>query len=176
MRFASLTAVVAVAVLSASSAFAQSEEVIDLKVGDHKSLSAAGVTRIAVGDTEIADVQVKGDALEITGTGPGKTTLLIWTGASRRSLLLSVQGEKSTAAVKAAPVESANETVSLKVGESRTMPFKYLSRLAIGDPKVADVRLSGDDGITVTAHKAGVTTLIVWRKGSPRYSVRIEVR
>ncbi len=75
-----------------------------------------------------------------------------------------------------APVESVNETISLSVGESRHLTFPELQRLALGDPSVADVKSLGNDVVELSGLSRGGTTLIVWRTGQSRYTLRVLVR
>jgi pilus assembly protein CpaC len=68
-------------------------EAFTLKKGETKTLSFPGLTRVAVGDPEIADVVTgSGDTLRVKGGTPGKTTLLVWAaGGARKSYLIEVK-------------------------------------------------------------------------------------
>ena len=58
----------------------ETQETITLRAGNAKSLTIPNVTRIALGDTECADVKtVGGNVIRIEGKKAGETTLLIWT-------------------------------------------------------------------------------------------------
>ena len=62
-----------------------------LKVGETRKLDCRGVIRVAVGDSDIADVKVVGsDTLLVRGAAEGATTLLWWAGANRTELLVRV--------------------------------------------------------------------------------------
>lgn len=56
------------------------EELLSVKPGERKRVEMPAMTRVAVGDPSIADVQVSEDSvLEVKGVSEGKTTVLIWT-------------------------------------------------------------------------------------------------
>jgi pilus assembly protein CpaC len=64
--------------------------------------SPVAITRLAVGDPKIADVQVNGNdnsAFLLTGVGPGTTSLMIWTGCAStpRQSMVFVRGSAKTA-------------------------------------------------------------------------------
>ena len=64
---------------------------VQLKVGGRRSVSVQNVTRVAVGDPEIADIRVAGGEVEITGRAPGTTQLLVWRGdGSKQSYAITV--------------------------------------------------------------------------------------
>ncbi len=72
--------------LAPAVALAQSDGgTIHLGVGQQKTLSVPDVQRVAIGDTEVADVKQVGGGNELllTGVGEGRTSLLVW----RRSAL-----------------------------------------------------------------------------------------
>ncbi|AZC22391.1 MULTISPECIES: type II and III secretion system protein family protein [Pseudomonas] len=61
--------------------------------------SAVAITRLAVGDPKIADVQATGNkAFLLTGMGAGATSLMVWTSCSTtpRQSMVFVQGRAST--------------------------------------------------------------------------------
>jgi pilus assembly protein CpaC len=68
------------------------EETITVRAGNARTLEAPGVTRVALGDPEIADVEVTGDnVLRIDGRKAGETKLLVWTGEKRKAYRIVVQ-------------------------------------------------------------------------------------
>jgi pilus assembly protein CpaC len=71
---------------------AAAEETLTVRAGGAKTLSVPGVTRVALGDPEIADVEVtEGDELRIDGRKAGETKLLVWTGKVRKAYRIVVQ-------------------------------------------------------------------------------------
>jgi pilus assembly protein CpaC len=83
--------------LPASSSFAQPDGgVIALGVGQQKVLQIADVSRVAIGEPEIADVKQVGSGSEllITGLGEGRTSLLVWRrNRGRLSYLVTVRAQ-----------------------------------------------------------------------------------
>jgi pilus assembly protein CpaC len=72
---------------------AASEEKISVRAGNSKTLSAPGVTRLALGDPEIADVKMAGgDVIRIDGLKAGETMLIVWVGKARKSYRIVVDG------------------------------------------------------------------------------------
>lgn len=64
----------------------------------------------------------------------------------------------------------------LTVGQQQTMKAPGLSRIAIGDQKVADVKaLAEDETVLITAKGVGKTNLIIWGKDDTQTFVKIEV-
>ena len=63
------------------------DQTITLGVGTQKVIQVPGVQRVAVGDSEIADVKVLGNNNEILviGVAEGRTTLLVWRSGGDRT-------------------------------------------------------------------------------------------
>lgn len=70
----------------------------------------------------------------------------------------------------------ADETLTLKKGAKHVLTVKDLSRVALGDPSIADVQTTGVDGVEVSALKAGKTTLMIWSGDGTRRTYRIVVK
>ena len=72
---------------------ASGEKVLTLKAGGKKTLSVPGVTRVALGDPDIADVNVnlEDDTLLIDGHKAGETKLIIWTASKRKEYRIVVE-------------------------------------------------------------------------------------
>jgi len=73
-----------------------------------------------------------------------------------------------------APV--ADETLTLRRGKSKDLVILDVHRIAIGDPKCADVRTMGGNVIRIKGKKAGETTIIIWTGGNVRRVYRVVVR
>jgi hypothetical protein len=72
---------------------AAAEETITLHVGSTKDLQVPGLTRLALGNIEFADVKTMGDNIvRIEGLKAGETTLLVWAGKARKAYRLVIQG------------------------------------------------------------------------------------
>ena len=79
------------------------------------------------------------------------------------------------------PLTSAAESVQkgeirLEMGEQKTMSFKGLKRISIGNPKVADAKTVGDaDTFLLFATGSGSTNLYVYRKDKPTWAFKVVV-
>ena len=65
----------------------------------------------------------------------------------------------------AAPAVHAAQPLQIGLNESRYMEISGLSRVAIGNPEVADVQLVSGNELLVIGKKAGSTTLLAWGGG-----------
>lgn len=72
---------------SSGASSATTEETVVVKKGSHHELRTSGLTRVAIGDPEIAGIDALGEGvLRITGKQAGETSLLVWAGPeSKRS-------------------------------------------------------------------------------------------
>jgi Flp pilus assembly secretin CpaC len=68
------------------------------------------------------------------------------------------------------------ETLSLKKDEVHTLEVKDLIRIAVGDPGVADISVSGTEGVRIQGRKQGETTLLVWTKDGTRKAYKLVVQ
>jgi serine/threonine-protein kinase len=68
-----------------------------------------------------------------------------------------------------------NGVLTLKPGEHREMTLPEMNRLAVGDPSVADVKVTGPDTVEIIAAHPGRTGLHMWSQdGTVRhYQVRV---
>jgi hypothetical protein len=89
----SLFSVPAFANPSQQPAPAAAEETITVHVGISKDLQVPGLTRLALGNIEFADVKTMGDGIvRIEGFKAGETILLVWAGKGRKAYCLVIQG------------------------------------------------------------------------------------
>ncbi|KAE9640263.1 type II and III secretion system protein family protein [Pseudomonas sp. PB106] len=93
-----------------------------------------------------------------------------------RASLLSVAsiGTALAAAGNCAALGSLPAT--LEVGEGLQQALQSpvpITRVAVGDPKIADVRVTGDQGVLLTGVAPGATTLMIWSAcaSAPRQSM-----
>jgi Flp pilus assembly secretin CpaC len=70
----------------------------------------------------------------------------------------------------------ADATITLKRGAKHVLTVPGLSRVALGDPDVADVATTGKDGVKLTARKKGETTLMTWDEDGKRRTWRVVVK
>ncbi|MBQ3367143.1 MAG: pilus assembly protein N-terminal domain-containing protein [Acidaminococcaceae bacterium] len=66
----------------------------------------------------------------------------------------------------AAPAVHAAQPLNIGLNESRYLEVGGLSRVAVGNPDVADVQLISGNELLVVGKKAGSTTLLVWSGGT----------
>src|SRR3954466_7497500 len=71
--------------------------------------------------------------------------------------------------------QNDGESISLGVGEQRTLPLQNVARVAIGDPGVADVKQVGGGELLITGAGEGHTSLPPWLRngGSVRGTPRL---
>ena len=64
----------------------------------------------------------------------------------------------------------------LSVGKIHMVTQKCITRVAVGDPLIADVNTVGDDELVITGGKVGETTLLIWdcEKHRVNYTLRVE--
>jgi pilus assembly protein CpaC len=73
------------------SAGRQTATTVNVPSGESTTVSMAGVTRLAIGDSQIAGVIMAGNGqVLINGKAHGQTTLFVWQGQSRRTFLIDV--------------------------------------------------------------------------------------
>ncbi|WP_426206049.1 type II and III secretion system protein family protein [Pseudomonas sp. TWP3-1] len=94
-------------------------------------------------------------------------------------LRVSLLSVASTGSVLAAASNCAALTplpAVLQVGEGLQQAVQSpvaITRVAVGDPKIADVRVTGDQGVLLTGVGPGATTLMIWSacSSTPRQSM-----
>ncbi|MEG1038627.1 MAG: type II and III secretion system protein family protein [Pseudomonas sp.] len=100
-------------------ALAQLPGVIELDQGLQQEVRApVSITRVAVGDSKIADVQASGDdAVLLTALAPGATSLMLWTACSQtpRQAMLFVKGVASADMAESALPPSQDPTLPSQV-------------------------------------------------------------
>lgn len=67
---------------------------LSIAVNESRYVQEAGLSRVAVGSPEIADVQLlSANEFLLVGKKAGSTTLLVWSGAGRQEYIVTVSGE-----------------------------------------------------------------------------------
>ena len=90
--------------------------------------------------------------------------------------------EKPTPAPQKAPTAAPaapEETLTLKKGEVRTLEQKDMTRVAVGDPQVADIEVKGEKGASslhITGRTQGETVMLVWTKDGKRKAYKLVVQ
>lgn len=71
---------------------------------------------------------------------------------------------------------NAGDTLTLKRGETKTLVFPGVTRVAVGDPEIADIEVASPDTLIVKGGLEGKTTLLVWMEDKARRSYLIHVK
>ncbi len=71
--------------------------------------------------------------------------------------------------------EPREQSVRLVQGTQKVLEFKGLTRVAVGDPSVLDVKVVEGFQVVLTGLKKGRTTVIVWRAGGARDDLDVSV-
>ncbi|MBK5510107.1 type II and III secretion system protein family protein [Pseudomonas sp. TH15] len=93
-----------------------------------------------------------------------------------RASLLSVASIGSAVAAVGNCAALGPLPATLEVGEGLQQALQSsvaITRVAVGDPKIADVRVTGDQGVLLTGVAPGATTLMIWTAcaSAPRQSM-----
>jgi Flp pilus assembly secretin CpaC len=78
-------------------------------------------------------------------------------------------------AQKPAPAAAAEEVLNVPSGGEKTLTIPGVIRIALADPDIANVELTGSDVIRVDGRKAGETKLLIWTN-SERKAYRVVVK
>jgi serine/threonine protein kinase len=147
-----------------------SDQALKVEVGTKRQLWVPGLSRAAVGDDAIADVHPSGtNVIELVGKKVGKTAIIFTSGSESRRWEVEVTAAPSPAK----KVERSQ--LKLVVGQQQVLDTDEISRLAIGDPAIADVKVIGDRQVMLVGLRAGKTTLIVWPVSGARKEFLVEV-
>src|SRR4051812_42689670 len=83
----------------------------------------------------------------------------------------------SVAVAAAVPVEEAESQLTVEQGVQKLVHEDVgVSRVAVGDPAVADVNVVGARDLLITGKTLGITSLMVWPSGksaAKQYRVRV---
>jgi pilus assembly protein CpaC len=96
--------------------------------------------------------------------------------AARCALFIVALGIFASPAARAQAAGDGS-TISLGVGQQKTISVSNVQRVAIGDPEIADVKqVGGGSELILTGVGEGRTSLLVWRANDSRISYLIVVR
>lgn len=85
-------------------------------------------------------------------------------------------GALVTLVASAPALAQEGSTVNLGVGTQKVLTIPGLSRVALGDPSVAEVKTLGTGQLLITGQQEGKTTLLVWKSSGQRISYLVTVR
>ncbi len=67
-------------------------------------------------------------------------------------------------------------TISLGVGTQKVVTIPGITRIALGDPSIAEVKTIGNNQVLIIGQNEGKTTLLIWKSSGQRISYLIAVR
>ncbi len=67
-------------------------------------------------------------------------------------------------------------TVNLGVGTQKVLNIPGTSRIGLGDPTVAEVKIIGNNQVLLTGQAEGKTTLLIWKTNGQRLTYMVTVR
>jgi Flp pilus assembly secretin CpaC len=166
----------------ASDAPPDDEADIELRLapGTTRWLSIPGVQRVAVGDPQVADVEVAGNSrLKVRALEVGTTSLLSWNAAGRNTpITIVVRAETQAPPVAVTDVTpSVSGSLALDVGASLSRAVPGARRVLVGAPGMLEARVTGA-GVELKALAPGETEVLVWGAGAERvlFAVRVRAR
>jgi Flp pilus assembly secretin CpaC len=109
-----------------------------LQAGERREVQVPGLTRLTMGDASIVDVTMQGDGRLLFVAGePGRANVFVWTRDARRI--------EYVVEVVAVPVSLSEPPVELVVGLQQVLTFKGVTRVAVGDATVCEVKWLGTE-------------------------------
>ena len=67
-------------------------------------------------------------------------------------------------------------TIALGVGTQKVITIPGITRIALGDPSIAEVKTIGNNQVLIIGQNEGKTTLLIWKSSGQRVSYLIAVR
>ena len=130
---------------------------LSVAVNGSRYMEASGITRLAVGNPEVADVRLlSGNDFLLVGKKPGSTTLLVWSDNGREEYNVYVSGSDAGTA------QAIQEAIGYPEVQVQMMNGKVLLRGRVQNQyehdsaiKVAQMYLGSGGGSTSTAHAGG---------------------
>jgi Flp pilus assembly secretin CpaC len=143
---------------------------VDLFVAGQQVLKIPNLEKVAVGDVEIADVKTIGNnELVVIGAGVGQTSLRIWLTGAPAWIDVKVVVTKTLLVKPTSLVE-----LSVKIGETKSLDCQAMTRVAVGDADIADIKTVGANQLVVKGVTEGSTTLLWW-SNSARHEILVHV-
>ncbi|MBL8914682.1 MAG: pilus assembly protein N-terminal domain-containing protein [Archangium sp.] len=118
--------------------------------------------------TNVASIKQVGTSLEIVARARGSCLLEVSDGKTSEDVKIVVEKAVDPAAVP--------DVITLRPKDLAEFHVPGLTRVAIGDPSVADVKIAGDERVRIDGVAAGTTTLFAWMKDGSRRSWSIQIK
>jgi Flp pilus assembly secretin CpaC len=147
---------------------------VEVAVGESKVVQVPGkVSRISMTGQDRADFRGAASGVLVVGYKPGRVTLVGWTEKNERFQYCvrviaaakeqgaSLNAAKAAAEASAFPPAMAIRSVQLKVGESATVFFPNMHRIAVDDPDIVDVAVREKDHLALKGKRPGKTWIEV---------------
>ena len=136
---------------------AVARKTVSLGVGQQKLLSLLGIQKIVMVDPSVVSATaVKEQQVLLAGVSAGVTTVVMERRLAPDDPIERVEWEVQVE-------DTGAQDLRLTVGEMQTLTIPGLTRIAVGDPKVLDVRQVGNEQLEMNPRTAGSTTLLAWR-------------
>lgn len=81
----------------------------------------------------------------------------------------------AAAALVAGDVEAQPQAVQVKVGGKTAVTVANISRVAVGDPEVADIRVARAGEVEITGRASGTTQMHVWKADGQKVTFTVTV-
>jgi len=146
---------------------------VAVTVGRHLLFRVSPGSVAVTSDARFVLTQLLSDTeVLVTGVSRGTAAMTI-RNADRSQTTYEVLVE--TAALEPAAAQAA-QTLSLGVGHQQVYTADGVKRIAVGDPKIADVSMVDGRQVLITGVAPGRTSLIVWRGNDVRVSYVVKVQ
>ncbi|MFT3707721.1 MAG: pilus assembly protein N-terminal domain-containing protein [Archangium sp.] len=139
-----------------------------MSVGATTTMDFKRITGIKNRSPDVAKLTHDGKTLTIVALKPGRTNAEVYDGDSTEDVKIVVEKPVTTTEVP--------DRITLRTNDLAEFHVAGLTRVAIGDPAVADVRISGEERIRVSGVGKGKTTMLAWMKDGSRRSWMIEIK
>ncbi len=177
-----LSKIIVLVVVSLSvSAFAQSPDDEIVGLGGERQFIMKNVNRAAIDDPTIATITVDGDSVKLVAKKVGRSMMHIWNqnNAEPDTFAVVVIAQPDEQLPLAPPARHIGRPLrdneSIAVGEALLRTSSDVMRVAIGNPKIANVSLD-QSGLSVIGVSTGKTTLLIWLKNGSRQQFHLTVR
>lgn len=127
---------------------------------------------VAMGKTALSKrIQLLSSRRALGRDGLGRALLLVMAMALGSAALVLPRVSNA-----ASPLLASDGVLRVKVGEEKVLTAESLTRIAVGDPTIADIKALSDSQVLIRGASPGKTTMLVWSTDGKRVSYLIDVR